>query len=64
MFRQSLAPHPTVGVNYHDPLISAINNRTADKARHWIKADLVKSAEFVLKLFDLYQVNNTNTPRQ
>jgi len=64
MFRQSLAPHPTVGVNYHDQLIFAIIDRDADKAKYWIKADLVKSAEFVLELFDLYQVNNANKPGQ
>ena len=55
MFRQSFAPHPTVGVDYHDHIVDAMRSRDPEKAKHWIKADLIRSAEFVLELFDLHQ---------
>ncbi|MDJ0784646.1 MAG: FCD domain-containing protein [Desulfosarcinaceae bacterium] len=55
MFRQSLAPHPTVGVDYHDHIVAAMRERNAEAAKHWLKADLIRSAEFVLELFDLHQ---------
>ena len=59
MFRQSLAPHPTVGVDYHDHIVDAMRNHDSEKAKHWIKADLIRSAEFVLELFDLHQQKRT-----
>lgn len=55
MFRQSLAPHPTVGIDNHTQLINAIDIGDVEKAKYWIKADLTRSAEFVLELFDLHQ---------
>ena len=58
MFRQSLAPHPTVGVNYHDHIVNAMRLHDPEKAKHWIKADLIRSAEFVLELFDLHKREN------
>ena len=58
MFRQSLAPHPTVGVDFHDNLVNAMRQHDPDKAKHWIKADLIRSAEFVLELFDLHNKEN------
>ena len=61
MFRQSLAPHPEVGVNFHNELISAMEKRDEDRARAWIEKDLTRSAEFVLELFDLYQKNGNKT---
>lgn len=55
MFRQSLTSHPKAGVDFHEQLIQALSNRDEEEAKYWIKADLIRSAEFVLKLFDLHQ---------
>lgn len=63
MFRQSLAPHPTVGVDYHDHIVAAMRGRDAKAARHWLKADLIRSAEFVLELFDLHQKRLSNNSK-
>ena len=57
MFRQSITTHPKSGVNFHDQLIEALRDRNTEKAKHWLKTDLIHSAEFVLELFDLYQVD-------
>ncbi|MCG8635841.1 MAG: FCD domain-containing protein [Desulfobacterales bacterium] len=55
MFRQSIIPHPKAGIDYHAQLIKAMAGRDSEKSKHWIKADLIRSADFVLKLFDLHQ---------
>ena len=55
MFRQSLAPHPEAGVDFHNELIVSMEKRDGERARYWIRKDLTRSAEFVLNLFDLYQ---------
>lgn len=53
MFRQSLTTHPNAGVDYHEQLITALRLRKSQEAKKWLRADLVRSAEFVLELFDL-----------
>ena len=54
MFRQSLTQNPTIGVNYHEHILDAMQKRDAQQVRHWLKVDLINSTEFVLKLFDLH----------
>lgn len=62
MFRQSMMPHPQAGVDYHTQLIQAMADRDREKAKHWIRADLTRSAEFVLNLFDLHQKKEGRQP--
>ena len=51
MFRQSIRPQPTIGVNYHDHIVNAMRVKDAEKACHWLKEDLMMSAEYVMELF-------------
>ena len=59
MFRQSLTQNPTIGVNYHEHILDAMQKRDAQQVRHWLKVDLINSTEFVLKLFDLHHQQST-----
>ena len=56
MFRQSVTVHPRSGLLCHEKILLAMQRRNAEQARHWLKTDLIGSAEYVLKLFDLYQI--------
>lgn len=55
MFRQSLLKHPSMGVNYHNYIVKAMQEHDPEKAQHWLGADLMNSADFVLELFDLHE---------
>lgn len=55
LFGQSLLPKPTVGRRNHVNIFNSLQNRDPEQARYWLREDIEKPAEFVLKLFDLYE---------
>jgi len=54
LFRQSLVPKPTVGINHHVNIVQAIKNQDPKQARYWLKQDIVKPVNFIVKLLDMY----------
>ncbi len=60
MFRQSLTSHPTIGIDFHEQIVDAMKQKDPERACYWVKSDLIKSAEFVLELFDLHQKGKQN----
>jgi len=55
LFRQSLLPKPTIGVNNHLEIVRSLQTNDPEQARFWLKEDIIKPSKFVLKLFELYQ---------
>ena len=55
LFSQSLLPRPTVGLHHHVEIVRALENKDPEQARFWLRKDIVKPGDFVLKLFDLYE---------
>jgi DNA-binding GntR family transcriptional regulator len=52
MFRQSIRPQPTVGVNYHEHIVAAMGDKEVEQTCHWLRQDLSMSAKYVIDLFD------------
>ncbi len=52
MFRQSIRPQPTVGVNYHEHIVTAMGEKDIEQTCHWLRQDLSMSANYVMDLFD------------
>lgn len=57
MFRQSLDQSPTVGVSYHEHIFDSLKKKDEKAVQHWLKADLIDSTEFILRLFDRYSTD-------
>lgn len=55
LFRQSLLPKPTVGVNNHLEIVRSLEAKEPEQAKFWLKEDIIKPSDFVFKLFELYQ---------
>ena len=55
LFSQSLLPKPSAGLHNHVEIVHYLQNKNPDQVRFWLKEDIVKPAEFVLNLFDLYE---------
>lgn len=54
LFRQSLVPKPTVGINHHANIVEAIKKQDPKQARYWLKQDIVNPVNFIIKLLDMY----------
>ncbi len=54
LFRQSLVPKPTVGINHHVNIVQAIKAQDTKQARYWLKQDIVNHLNFIIKLLDMY----------
>ncbi|MCB2214961.1 GntR family transcriptional regulator [Desulfofustis glycolicus] len=54
LFRQSLVPKPTSGINHHYQIIKALQAGDSQEAREWLKKDIEQPADFVFRLFDMY----------
>jgi DNA-binding GntR family transcriptional regulator len=52
MFRQSIRPQPTVGVNYHEHIVTAMGEKDIEQTCHWLRQDLSMSANYVMDLFE------------
>ncbi len=57
MFRQSLDQSPTVGVSYHENIFESLKKKDEKAVQHWLKADLIDSTGFILRLFDRFSVH-------
>ena len=55
LFSQSLVPKPTAGVNNHLEIVRSLQNKDPEQAGFWLREDIVKPADFVHTLFDLYE---------
>ncbi|WP_163337999.1 GntR family transcriptional regulator [Desulfopila sp. IMCC35008] len=54
LFRQSLVPKPTAGIDHHRKIVQALSDNNPDEAKYWLKEDITKPVDFVLRLFDMY----------
>lgn len=54
LFRQSLVPKPTTGIDHHRKIVSALSTNDPEKASYWLKEDIIKPVDFVIRLFDMY----------
>jgi len=54
LFRQSLVPKPTTGINHHVNIVKAIANKDPKGARYWLKEDIIKPVDFIKKLIQMY----------
>lgn len=54
LFRQSLVPKPTAGIDHHRKIVRALSDNNSEDAKYWLKEDIIKPADFVFKLFDMY----------
>ena len=54
LFRQSLVPKPTAGVNHHAHIIKALAAGDSAGAKEWLKKDIEIPADFLFRLFDMY----------
>ncbi len=54
LFRQSLVPKPTSGIDHHSKIVQALSENNPEEAKYWLKEDIIKPADFVFKLFDMY----------
>lgn len=54
LFRQSLVPKPTTGIDHHRKIVTALSNNDPEKASYWLKEDIIKPVDFVIRLFDMY----------
>lgn len=53
-YRQSLVPKPTVGIDHHLKIVTALSTNDPEQARYWLKEDIINPANFVSRLFDMY----------
>jgi DNA-binding GntR family transcriptional regulator len=54
LFRQSLVPKPTVGINHHVKIVQAIKKQDPKQARYWLKQDIINPVNFIIKLLEMY----------
>lgn len=54
LFRQSLVPKPTAGIDHHRKIVQALSDKNPEQASYWLKEDIIKPSDFVFKLFDMY----------
>lgn len=54
LFRQSLLPKPTVGIDHHFKIVQALSEKNPEDAMYWLKEDIVNPVNFVIKLFNMY----------
>jgi len=54
LFRQSLVPKPTSGINHHNQIIKALQAGDPLGAKEWLRKDIEQPADFVFRLFDMY----------
>lgn len=54
LFRQSLVPKPTSGIDHHIKIVTALSANDPEDARYWLKEDIIKPVDFVIRLFDMY----------
>lgn len=54
LFRQELVPKPTAGIDHHRKIVQALSEKDAEKARYWLREDIVKPVNFVIRLLDMY----------
>lgn len=57
MFRQSLLPPPSIGIDYHERILNGMIHSNSKEVENWLAADLTESAKFILNLFDIYKKN-------
>ena len=54
LFRQSLVPKPTSGINHHANIVRAVTHKDPKEAMHWLKEDIIKPVHFITKLLNMY----------
>jgi DNA-binding GntR family transcriptional regulator len=54
LFRQSILPKPTVGIDHHIKIVQALSDKKPEDAMYWLKEDIVKPVDFIIKLFNMY----------
>lgn len=55
LFRQSLVPKPTAGIDHHRNIVRALSINNSEEAKYWLQQDITKPVNFVLQLFDMYE---------
>lgn len=54
LFRQSMVPKPTSGVNHHIKIVEALKEGNPVKAKEWLRKDIIKPMDFMFEIFDMY----------
>lgn len=54
LHRQELVPKPTVGIDHHKKIFQALSENDPEKARYWLREDIIKPVQFIIRLLDMY----------
>ena len=54
LHRQDLVPKPTAGIDHHRKIVQALSDSDPEKARYWLREDIVKPVNFTIRLLDMY----------
>lgn len=55
--RQSEIPNPKRGSLHHEKMLAGMKAKDPEEVSRWVKTDLEVSTEFLLKIFEYYQMN-------
>lgn len=54
LHRQELVPKPTVGIDHHRKIFQALSDSDPEKARYWLREDIIKPVNFIIRLLEMY----------